>query len=345
FHTTSAMRKSDDFYSVLGVKRDASAAEIKKAYYQLAKKYHPDANKDPSAKDKFIKIQEAYDTLSDESKRRSYDQFGTADPTGGMGGGPGAGFGGFENMEDILSQMFGGAFGGAQGRRSGPGRTSNAGGFASVGEDIEAVATVPFMAAVTGTTTSVTITPIVKCEPCSGAGAKKGAKRHTCSLCHGTGQATFTMGGFHVQQSCPQCGGEGWTVSPKDQCASCGGKGRVRERKTVQVNVPAGCDSGMRIRMAGMGDVPVEGEGPAGDLYVRLRVLPSEVFKRKGADTYCSANVPFTTAILGGSVRVPTVDGDVEVKIKPGTQPGEELRLRGKGIRKVNSSARGDQYL
>ncbi|KAJ1831537.1 mdj1 protein precursor, partial [Coemansia sp. RSA 2703] len=121
--------------------------------------------------------------------------------------------------------------------------------------------------------------------------------------------------------------------------------GRVRERKTVQVNVPAGCDSGMRIRMAGMGDVPVEGEGPAGDLYVRLRVLPSEVFKRKGADTYCSANVPFTTAILGGSVRVPTVDGDVEVKIKPGTQPGEELRLRGKGIRKVNSSARGDQYL
>ncbi|KAJ2780413.1 mdj1 protein precursor [Coemansia interrupta] len=350
FHTTSASLKADDFYSVLGVKRDASQAEIKKAYYQLAKKYHPDANKEASAKDKFLKIQEAYDTLSDESKRRSYDQFGTADPTGGMGGGPGAGFGGFDNMEDILSQMFGGAFGGgggggAQGRRAGPGRTSGMGGFTTVGEDIEAVATVSFMDAVNGTTTTVTITPIVKCEPCAGAGAKKGAKRHTCSVCHGTGQATFTMGGFHVQQSCPQCHGEGWTIAAKDQCASCGGKGRVRERKAVQVNVPAGCDSGMRIRMAGMGDVPVEGEGPAGDLYVRLRVTPSSVFKRKGADTYYTAAIPFTTAILGGSLRVPTVDGDVEVRIKPGTQPGEELRLRGKGIRKINSTVRGDQYL
>ncbi|KAJ1643496.1 mdj1 protein precursor, partial [Coemansia asiatica] len=343
---------AEDFYSVLGVKRDASQSEIKKAYYQLAKKYHPDANKAPEAKDKFIKIQEAYDTLSDENKRRSYDQFGTADPTGGMGGGggPGAGFGGFGNMEDILSQMFGGAFGGgmgggAQGRRAGPGRAGGMGGFTSVGEDIEAVATVSFMDAVNGTNTTVTITPIVRCEPCSGVGAKKGAKRHTCSVCHGTGQATFTMGGFHVQQSCPQCGGEGWTISAKDQCSSCGGKGRVRERKTVNVNIPAGCDSGMRIRMAGMGDMPIEGDGPAGDLFVRLRVTPSPVFKRKGADVYYAASIPFTTAILGGSVRVPTVDGDVEVKIKPGTQPGDELRLRGKGIRKLNSSVRGDQYL
>ncbi|KAJ1725327.1 mdj1 protein precursor [Coemansia erecta] len=351
FHTTAASLKADDFYSVLGVKRDASQAEIKKAYYQLAKKYHPDANKEASAKDKFLKIQEAYDTLSDEAKRRSYDQFGTADPTGGMGGGPGAGFGGFENMEDILSQMFGGAFGGggmgggAQGRRTGPGRSSGMGGFATVGEDIEAVATVSFMDAVNGATTTVTITPIVKCEPCAGAGAKKGAKRHTCSVCHGTGQATFTMGGFHVQQSCPQCHGEGWTIQAKDQCASCGGKGRVRERKTVPVTVPPGCDSGMRIRLAGLGDAPLEGEGTPGDLYVRLRVTPSSVFRRKGADTYHTAQVPFTTAILGGSVRVPTVDGDVEVKIRPGTQPGEELRLRGKGIRKINSTVRGDQYL
>ncbi|KAJ2606598.1 mdj1 protein precursor [Coemansia sp. RSA 1722] len=345
---------ADDFYSVLGVKRDASQSEIKKAYYQLAKKYHPDANKAPEAKDKFLKIQEAYDTLSDESKRRSYDQFGTADPTGGMGGGggPGAGFGGFENMEDILSQMFGGAFGGgmggAQGRRAGPGRAGGMGGmggFTSVGEDIEAVATVSFMDAVNGANTTVTITPIVRCDPCSGVGAKKGAKRNTCSVCHGTGQATFTMGGFHVQQSCPQCGGEGWTISPKDQCSSCGGKGRVRERKTVPVTIPAGCDSGMRIRMAGMGDVPIEGDGPAGDLFVRLRVTPSSMFKRKGADVYYAASIPFTTAILGGTVRVPTVDGDVEVKVKPGTQPGDELRLRGKGIRKLNSSVRGDQYL
>ncbi|KAJ2725979.1 mdj1 protein precursor [Coemansia sp. Benny D115] len=344
FHSSSRLCASGDFYDTLGVKRDASQSEIKKAYYQLAKKYHPDANKAADAKDKFIKIQEAYDTLSDENKRRSYDQFGTADPSGGMGGGP-EGFGGFGNMEDILSQMFGGAFGGAQGRRAGPGRGSGGGGFMSVGEDIEAVATISFMEAVNGVRKNVVVTPVVRCEPCDGSGAKKGAKRNTCPTCRGTGQATFTMGGFHVQQSCPQCNGEGSTVSAKDQCSSCGGKGRVRERRTETVDIPAGCDSGMSIRVSGMGDAPLEGNGPRGDLFVRIRVMPSSIFRRKGADVYTTADVPFTTAILGGSVRVPTVDGDVEVRVKPGTQPGDELRLRSKGIPKVNTSSRGDQYL
>ncbi|KAJ2158049.1 mdj1 protein precursor [Coemansia sp. RSA 552] len=342
FHTTRIRSAADDLYGVLGVKRDASQSEIKKAYYQLAKKYHPDANKAADAKEKFLKIQEAYDTLSDENKRRSYDQFGTADPTGGMGGGEGAGFSGFGNMEDILSQMFGGAFSGGGGRSRGQQGRS---GFMSVGEDIEAAVTVSFMEAVQGAKTSVTITPVVQCEPCNGQGAKKGAKRQTCKTCRGTGHAMFSMGGLHVQQPCPECGGEGSTISAKDQCSSCRGRGRVRERKTIPIDIPPGCDNGMRIRLQGLGDAPVEGEGPAGDLYVRVRVLPSKVFRRKGSDIYYDVELPLTTAILGGTKRVPTVDGDVEVTIRPGTQPGDELRLRSKGVRKINSSARGDQFL
>ncbi|KAI9502559.1 chaperone protein DnaJ, partial [Coemansia spiralis] len=344
FHTSGPQRAPEDYYDVLGVKRDASQSEIKKAYYQLAKKYHPDANKSSDAKDKFIKIQEAYDTLSDETKRQSYDQFGTAEPTGGMGGDGmgGAGFGGFNNMEDILSQMFGGGFANMGGRARGPGRS---GGFTSEGEDIDASVTVPFMDAVRGTRTQITITPIIKCKPCDGFGAKKGAKRQKCKVCNGSGQATFAMGGFHVRQPCPACGGEGSTISREDMCTSCDGKGRVRERKTVSVDIPPGCDNGMRIRLQGMGDVPIDGDGPAGDLYVRIRVIPSKTFRRKGADVYYDVDMPFTTAILGGSIKVPTVDGDVEVKIRSGTQPGDELRLRGKGIPKLNSGARGDQYL
>ncbi|KAJ2751595.1 mdj1 protein precursor [Coemansia pectinata] len=339
FHTTTSMRKSEDFYSVLGVKRDATQAEIKKAYYQLAKKYHPDANKAAEAKDKFLKIQEAYDTLSDESKRSSYDQFGTADPNmGGMGGGAGAGFGGFGNMEDILSQMFGGGGfpGGARGGR---------GGFTAVGEDIEAGVTIAFMDAVRGVRSHVTITPVVRCTPCSGSGARHGAKRHTCKTCGGSGQATFAMGGFHVQQPCPACGGEGSAVNAADRCGTCGGKGRVRERRTVDVDIPPGCDSGMRVRLAGQGDAPIDGDGPNGDLYVQVRVTPSKIFRRKGSDVYYDVDVPLHTALLGGAVRVPTVDGDVEVNVKQGAQPGDELRLRGKGIARVNARGRGDQYL
>ncbi|KAJ2741491.1 mdj1 protein precursor [Coemansia sp. BCRC 34301] len=334
FHATSGARKKDeDFYSVLGVARDASQADIKKAYYQLAKKYHPDANKAASAKDKFLKIQEAYDTLSDAAKRSSYDQFGTADPQMG-GGGPGAGFGGFGNMEDILSQMFGGG-------RGGGGR----GGFSAVGEDIEAGVTVAFMDAVRGVKASVTITPVARCSPCGGSGARRGAKRHTCTTCGGSGQATFAMGGFHVQQPCPTCGGEGSAVAAADRCSSCDGKGRVRERRTVDVDIPAGCDSGMRVRLAGQGDAPIDGDGPTGDLYVRVRVMPSKTFRRKGADVYCDIDVPLHTALLGGAVRVPTVDGDVEVNVRQGAQPGDELRLRAKGIARIDRAGRGDQYI
>ncbi|KAJ2713100.1 mdj1 protein precursor, partial [Coemansia sp. D1744] len=270
----------------------------------------------------------------------SYDQYGSADPMEGMGGGPGAGFSGFGGMDDILSQMFGGAFSG----RGGHGH-----GFTSQGEDIEASITLSFMEAVNGVQKTITITPVVHCEPCGGQGAKKGAKkgakRKTCRTCRGTGQAMFKMGGFHVQQPCPECSGEGSSISSKDKCSACQGRGRVRERKTVPIDIPAGCDSGMRVKISDMGDVPADGHGPAGDLYVKVRVLPSKTFRRKGSDIYYDLQVPLTTAILGGTLRVPTVDGDVEVNIKPGVQPGDELRLRTKGVRKVNSTGRGDQYL
>ncbi|KAJ2765724.1 mdj1 protein precursor, partial [Coemansia linderi] len=211
--------------------------------------------------------------------------------------------------------------------------------------DIEAAVTISFMDAVRGVRTSVTVTPVVKCSPCSGSGARPGAKRHTCKTCGGSGQATFAMGGFHVQQPCPACGGEGSAVRSADRCGSCGGKGRVRERRTEDIDIPPGCDSGMRVRLPGKGDAPIDGDGPSGDLYVQVRVTPSKVFRRKGADVYYDVSVPLHTALLGGAVRVPTVDGDVEVNIKQGVQPGDELRLRGKGIARINARGRGDQYL
>ncbi|KAJ2471490.1 mdj1 protein precursor [Coemansia sp. RSA 2322] len=331
-HSSRAARASEDYYSVLNVPRDASQSDIKKAYYQLAKKYHPDANKAASAKDKFIKIQEAYDTLSDEAKRKTYDQFGSEGPGSGFNGGFG-GAGGMGGMEDILSQMFGGGFARARG------------GFAAVGEDIEAAVSISFMDAVRGVSASVTVTPVVACEPCGGSGARRGAKRTRCATCGGSGQATFAMGGFHVQQPCPACGGEGSGVAAGDRCGACGGKGRVRERRSVRVDVPPGCDSGMRVRVGGQGDAPLDGDGPRGDLYVRVRVAPSRTFRRKGADVYVDVDVPLPTALLGGSVRVPTVDGDVDVRVREGTQPGDELRLRAKGLPRLNAAGRGDQYL
>ncbi|KAJ1922152.1 mdj1 protein precursor [Mycoemilia scoparia] len=335
-----------DFYKTLGVSKNATQAEIKKAYYQLAKKYHPDANKEEGAKEKFVKIQEAYDTLSDESKRKMYDQFGTADPNGagfgGAGGFPGGFPGGFgqggfsaNGFDDIFSQIFGGGRGGR--KRSGM--------YTVVGDDIEASLSISFMDSVKGTNRTVNITPVVECNTCKGSGAKSGAKPKTCQTCHGTGQQIFSMGGLQMAQTCQACGGEGTSISPGDRCLSCGGQGRVRERQSVPIHIPPGCSDGMRIQLQGFGDAPIEGKGPRGDLFVRIQVLPSKVFKRKGSDVYLDAQVPFTTALLGGEIAVQTVDGDVEVKIKAGIQPGDELRLRGKGIPKLNSTSRGDQYI
>lgn len=347
--STSNRRESvpKDPYGTLGVSKDASAKDIKNAYYQLAKKYHPDANKEPGAKERFVEIQAAYDLLSDPEKRSSFDKFGTTDgsagfnPFGGGGGSPfgGAGFGGFHaagSAESIFESLFGGAFGGGA---FGGGRAAR-GGFAADtrGEDIDTSINITFDEACKGTTRTVTISPIERCTPCSGSGLKPEAKRKTCEVCHGTGTRTFVIqGGFQMASSCPACNGTGSKVAPGDECGTCSGAGRVRVKRTVTVNIPAGVDDGYRIRMDGSGDAPLMGDGQAGSLVVRINVAPSRIWRRQGTNLFYPSHIPFYTAVLGGKVRVPTLDGDVEVRVPSGTQPGEEMVLRGRGVPRLTN--------
>ncbi|WFD42065.1 mdj1 protein precursor [Malassezia psittaci] len=347
-----------DPYGTLNVSKDASAKEIKNSYYQLAKKYHPDANKEPGAKERFVEIQAAYDILSDPEKRTAFDKYGTTDgsapgfdPFGGGGGGSpfgGGGFGGFHaagGAESIFESLFGGAFGGAFG---GGGRGSR-GGFAADtrGEDIDTSINITFDEACKGTSRNVTISPIERCTPCSGSGLKADAKRKTCEVCNGTGTRTFVIqGGFQMASSCPACSGTGSKVAPGDECGTCSGAGRVRVKRTVAVNIPAGVDDGYRIRMDGVGDAPMMGDGPLGSLIVRIHVAPSRIWRRQGTNLFFPAHIPFYTAVLGGKVRVPTLNGDVEVRIPSGTQPGEEMVLRGRGVPRLtnrkNTESHGD---
>ncbi|PVV00801.1 hypothetical protein BB560_004805 [Smittium megazygosporum] len=355
FHPSNISK--DDLYERLGVPKDASTSEIKKKYYQLAKKYHPDVNKEPGAKEKFFKIQEAYDTLSDDNKRAQYDQFGTTESAGGYPGGAGGqgGFSGFHgfggtppSMDEIFSQIFGGGgFGGF--RAGGPGAgtrgATNRGDFRSSGEDLTSTLHVSFEEAVTGVKKQVRIDPVLECDTCSGTGVKKGAKSTKCSTCQGTGRQTFSMGGFHVQQTCGSCGGTGSTTRKEDVCGSCRGRGVVQGRETISVDVPAGVDDGMVIEMPNYGDAPIDGKGPRGSLYIKIRVDKSDKFTRKGSNIFYTANVSLSQALLGGEITVPTVNGNVDVVIKPGTQPGDELRLRGRGMKKVKGFGNGDFYL
>ena len=329
-------------YETLGVSRDASAKDIKNAYYQLAKKFHPDTNKDPKAKERFVEIQSAYDILSDEQKRRTFDQFGTTDehagfdPFGGAGaGGSPFGFGGFGggNAESIFESLFGGAFGGAGGR------ATRAGFGGEVrGEDIETGVNITFEEACKGTSRTVTTNPIDRCNTCTGSGLKKDAKRTTCQVCRGTGTRTFVIqGGFQMASTCPACSGTGSTIAHGDECGTCGGAGRVKSKRTVNINIPAGVDDGYRIRQDGAGDMPLMGAGPPGALYVRINVAPSRTWRRQGTNLFYPAQIPFYTAVLGGRVRVPTLDGEVDVRVPSGTQAGEEMVLRGRGVPRLGS--------
>lgn len=324
-----------DFYEVLGISRDASEADIKKAYRRLAMKHHPDRNPDDkSSEDKFKEIQTAYDVLSDERKRAAYDQFGHDgfDQAAGMGGGAG-GFGGFG---DIFDSVFGDIFGGA----GGPGRGRGPGGARVFrGADLRYDLDLKLEEAVAGTTIKVRVPKLVSCNECHGSGAKKGTSSVTCPTCGGQGQVRMQQGIFSLQQTCPQCRGNGKII--KEPCPACQGQGRVRDTKTISVKIPPGVDTGDRIRLAGEGEAGENG-GPPGDLYVHVTVKEHPIFTREGVNLHCDVPITISTATLGGELEIPTLDGRVKLKIPAETQSGKQFRLRGKGVRSVRSSQKGD---
>ncbi|WAH58101.1 molecular chaperone DnaJ [Pseudomonas silvicola] len=319
-----------DYYEVLGVERGSSDADLKKAYRRLAMKHHPDRNPgDKASEDMFKEANEAYEVLSDSSKRAAYDQYGHAGVDPSMGGG-GAGFGG-ANFSDIFGDVFSDFFGGG-------GRGGSRGG-AQRGSDLRYTLELNLEEAVRGTTVSIRVPTLVNCKPCDGSGAKKGSAPVTCPTCGGIGQVRMQQGFFSVQQTCPRCHGQGKIIS--DPCDSCRGEGRVEEYKTLSVKVPAGVDTGDRIRLSGEGEAGTQG-GPTGDLYVVISVREHDIFQRDGKHLYCEVPISFTEAALGGELEVPTLDGRVKLKIPEGTQTGKQFRLRGKGVAPVRGGGAGD---
>ena len=326
------MAAKEDFYKLLGVSKNASEAEIKQSYRKMAMKYHPDRNKDnpEEAEKKFKQIKEAYEILSDSKKRAAYDQFGHAGVDPSMGGGRGGFGGGAENFSDIFGDVFGDIFGGGrQQQRSSVQR----------GSDVLYNLELTLEEAVGGTETTLKVPVLTACGECSGSGARKGSSPITCSTCHGHGQVRMQQGFFSVQQACPTCRGTGKQI--KDPCPKCHGQGRVKETKTLSVKVPAGVDTGDRIRLAGEGEAGING-GPTGDLYVQVKVKDHPIFTRDGANLYCEVPISYPTACLGGEIEVPTLDGKVMLKIPAETQTGKLFRLRGKGVKPVRGGAVGD---
>lgn len=339
-----------DYYEVLGIDKNADAAAIKKAYRALAKKYHPDANPgDTEAEKKFKEASEAYSVLSDDEKRANYDRFGHAAFEGGAGAGSG-GFGGFDfsgaDFSDIFSDLFGGGgFSGGFSGFGGRGARSNA---PMKGANIRTGVTITFEEAVTGVEKEINVSNYKEeCEVCHGTGAKPGTAKETCPDCHGSGRIVYTQqtmfGTVQNQSICPKCQGSGSIV--KEKCESCHGNGYKSKRKTFKVNIPAGIDSGLSIRMAGGGEPGTNG-GPRGDLLVEVMVRPHPFLKRQDDNIYSTIPISFATATLGGPVRVKTIDGEVEYEVKPGTPTDTRVRLRGKGMPNVrNKNIRGDHYI
>lgn len=316
-----------DYYEVLGVARNVGDDELKKAYRRAAMKHHPDRNPgDKAAEAAFKECKEAYEVLSDGGKRRLYDQHGHAAFEHGMGGGNAGP--GFHDVGDIFGDIFGNIFGG--GRQQAPRR----------GADVGYVMELDLEDAVAGVEKRIEIPTLASCEPCKGSGSADG-KIDTCATCHGRGQVRMQRGPFAMQAPCPHCGGSGKTIA--NPCPNCAGAGRVEEDKTLSVKIPAGVDNGDRIRLAGEGEAGPTGT-PPGDLYVEVRVRPHAIFERDGDDLHCEVPIRISQAALGDTVRVPTLGGEVELRIPGETQSGKVFRLRDKGVKSVRSRAPGDLY-
>jgi len=322
-----------DYYQVLDVARDASEADIKKAYRRLAMKLHPDRNPDDkAAEEQFKEAKEAYEVLSDSAKRATYDQHGH-DGLDAQRGGGGPGMHPGEGLGDIFGDVFGDIFGGA---RRGGGRSQ-----VFRGADLRYELELDLNQAVFGAAIEIDVPKLCECDTCKGTGAAKGSNPIQCETCHGTGQVRVSQGFFQLQQACPRCRGSGKIV--KNPCDSCLGQGRVRRTKKLSVKIPPGVDNGDRIRLSGEGEAGRNG-GPAGDLYVEVHVRAHEIFEREGEHLSCEVPVSFVTAALGGTVIVPTLEGQVSLKIPAETQSGRVFRLRDKGVKPVRGGARGDLF-
>jgi molecular chaperone DnaJ len=324
-----------DFYEVLGVPKNASDEEIKKAYRKLAMKHHPDRNQGDSAKnaeEKFKEAKEAYEMLSDPQKKAAYDQYGHAGVDPNMRGGPGAeGFGGFsEAFGDIFGDIFGGQRGGGRGGRQ-----------VYRGNDLSYAMEISLEEAAQGKEAQIRIPSWDNCDTCSGTGAKPGTSVKTCPSCQGSGSVQMRQGFFSVQQTCPHCHGSGKIIP--EPCSTCNGQGKLKKHKTLEVKIPAGIDDGMRIRSAGNGE-PGRNGGPSGDLFIEIRIRKHDIFERDGDDLHCQVPVSMPTAALGGEIDVPTLSGKATIDIPEGTQSGKTFRLRGRGVKGVRSSYPGDLY-
>jgi molecular chaperone DnaJ len=332
-----------DYYEVLGVRRGASAEEIKKAYRRKAKELHPDRNADnPRAEAEFKEVNEAYDVLKDEQKRAAYDRFGHAAFEGGMGGGGGGGpRSGFQqgDFASAFSDVFEDLFGDFMGGRGGAGGRSRA----QRGSDLRYNLRVSLEEAWSGAQKTIHVPTLVVCDACNGTGAEGGAEPVVCPTCSGMGKVRAQQGFFTVERTCPTCGGSGYIV--KNPCRVCKGTGRVERERTLSVNIPAGVETGTRIRLAGEGEAGVRG-GPPGDLYIFIEVKEHPIFQRDGIHLYCPVPISITTAALGGEVEVPTIDGGrSRVKIPAGSQTGKQMRLRGKGMPALRGGGVGDMVI
>jgi molecular chaperone DnaJ len=324
-----------DYYETLGVAKDASADELKRAYRKLAMQYHPDRNPgDAEAEARFKELNEAYEVLKDEQKRGAYDRFGHAAFENGGGGAGGGGFGGFGGggFADIFDEMFGDFMGGGRGGRGN-----------ARGADLRFNLDISLEDAFNGSRTQIRVPTSTTCDVCSGSGAANGAEPVTCPTCGGHGKVRATQGFFTIERVCHTCQGAGRII--KDPCRKCGGEGRVRSEKTLEVNIPAGVEEGTRIRLTGEGEAGRQGATP-GDLYIFLSIKPHQMFKRDGADLFCRVPIPMTVAALGGTVEVPTIEGArVKITVPAGTQTGHQMRLRGKGMPVLRQRVRGDMYV